>query len=237
MGIKVNPDAGILCGGCSVDSGDRGPDGMEYCAQTMTASQFVPARWPMDDLTYFVDPSGQSVMPAAEVLKAFETALQAYSDRFVLSFTRVMNPRDANIAIRFGRIDGPSGVLAQSHVADGTRRQKQQTYDLERWVDSDRPGRGQIDLGRVIEHEWGHVMGLLHFTPPVGGLMDPSYSLDVPTLTDKDIAAMVKLGYVLRERQRPIPPANPGQGAGAELLFNTETKVIYAPEPWTLKRR
>jgi hypothetical protein len=212
------------------------PDNIPICGQTMTLAQFVPKRWPTDRITWHVDPSGETDLTAEQIRQAFRDAFAEYARFLELEFVEVPNARDAMISAKFGRIDRPGNTLAMSHVADGTLRQKEQTYDTsERWVVSLRPTGNVIDLGRVIKHEVGHAMGLLHFAPGTGALLDPTYSLRVAGLTPRDIAALEQIGYKRRTAPPapPVPPPTGGHGDG-QIVIDVDRETIRLPAGWTV---
>ena len=110
----------------------------------------------------------------------------------------------------FARIDGPSGILAQSELADNTMRPKWQQYDAgDNWILSE-DFQGGMDLARVACHEIGHVLGLEHDSQSSGSLMAPYIQESVRKPTPRDIQRLIGLGY--KKRTTPIPDPPPTIG-------------------------
>lgn len=161
------------------------------------------ARWPgaSPKIPWHVDFSGlQGSVTVAEWIESFKLALSWWSDVIEVTPYMVQLQAEAFVRMRFARIDGPSGILAESELADNTNQPKFQRYDnSERW-------NAAWLRAAVIAHEWGHMWGLEHDSRTSKTLMAPYIQDDVPKPTERDFQRMLGLGY--RKRITPIPPPN-----------------------------
>lgn len=173
----------------------------------------VVAKWPFSKLTWSVtDP-----LPGLsddDWQEAFRLALSYISAVCQLDFEYTPNARTANILATAGRIDGPSGTLAWSELpGNGTTRQLTQKYDTGelRWVVSESPRSGELDIVRVVCHEVHHALGVSHIS--AGNLLAPTYSNSIRKPQAGDIAELVRR-YGRRQTPAPVPPipqpSNPG---------------------------
>ena len=160
------------------------------------------AKWPgkFPTIPWHVDLAGyRGNLSQDQLREVFRLAWAAWAD--VLDFTAVQveTAADAFVQKHFKTIDGPSGVLAWSELADNTNRPKTQRYDTgDRWSADSGPNPPGIDLIRVATHEIGHVLGLDHDNGNAQAIMRPMYSTNLPRPTQRDFQRMVGLGYKLR---------------------------------------
>lgn len=171
-------------------------------------------RWPTASLTYWIDMRGTDrIRPAlseSAIREAFRAAWGWWCEEVAITATEVPTESQALIRHRFGTVDGPSGTLAWSYLADGTMRPKEQRYDVsERWT-SGMPAPNLLSLRTVAAHEIGHVLGLGHDDINAPALMRPSYSANIPREQPRDIDRLFSLGYQKRIR---------GGGAGGDGLL------------------
>ncbi len=166
------------------------------------------ARWPTNRITYSIDyPSARSVNPPladAAIQAAFKQATGWWSEQLELDFVEVPSTTAAHIPIRFERIDGPQGILAQAYLADGTPNPKPLTMDgSERWT-AGAPASGLVSIPTVACHELGHSLGLDHDAASAPAVMRPTYTAALPREQARDIDRAVQLGYARRAK---VPPA------------------------------
>lgn len=150
------------------------------------------------------------------------------------TFCETEFPKDARsrMLIECGRIDGQSGTLAWSELANGQHGQKNQKYDAgEKWVDAEKPNNFEIDLARVACHEIGHFIGIPHISQ--GNLLQPTYDVRIRKPQAGDIReAQARYG-----KPSPTAPPAPG-GEGTEFLIrvNQDASIAVSPAlrvvPW-----
>lgn len=180
-------------------------------------------KWPVKTIPYWIDFRGsEAIRPAVtrEAVKAsFRTAWTWWAEQVDVEPVEVPTEAEALVKHRFGPLDGASGTLAWSYLADGTTRPKEQMYDTaERWVFGP-PASGQVSFPTVAAHEIGHVLALGHDDPQAPALMRPSYSASIPREQERDVARLVALGY-----GRRAPTAPPG-GTNDLLSFPVKAKA------------
>jgi hypothetical protein len=165
--------------------------------------------WPQKRITYHLDyESAASVRPPISrdaLAGEFRIAWNWWAEGIEIEPVEVTDPNAAMVRIKFGRIDGPSGTLAWSYLADGTMRPKDQLYDVnERWT-AGPPASGLLSLRTVACHEIGHVLGLAHDDPQAPAVMRPMYTASIPREQARDYTRMIGIGY----RKRDKAPAGP----------------------------
>lgn len=146
------------------------------------------------------------------------------------------NAKTANFLATAARLDGRQGVLADHQIPFG--RADQQLigrFDTsEQWVIAENPRSGEIDLFRVVLHELLHGWGLGH--APVDrrspALIEPSYSLSVRHLQERDKAELVRR-YGPSKKDRPPAPSVPtptgNLQAKVEVTINGEVWQASGP--------
>ena len=183
-----------------------------FCGQMTHRLSVEEAKWPGANprLPWHVDLSGyQGNMSAATVLEAFRLAWLWWAEAANIEPVMVQTAGEALVRKHFARIDGPSGTLAWSELANNTMQPKTQRYDSgDTWILTHGNMTGGIDLARVACHEIGHVLGLEHDGQNSGALMAPFISNSVPKPTERDISRLLGLGYT--KRTTPIPTPTPG---------------------------
>ena len=168
----------------------------------------LPARWPTDRITYGIDYSSASKLnpPLSEdaIRAAFRQGAGWWTDGADLEIVEVPYSQ-ALVPIRFERMDGPGGVLAEAYLADGTNRQKPMRFDSsERWT-AGAPAANLVSLPTVFCHEFGHSLGLNHDAANAPAVMRPSYTSAIPREQPRDLERLFALGYRRRERVPPAP--------------------------------
>lgn len=171
--------------------------------------QVAQARWPSDRITYSIDyASAKGMSPPladASIQAALKQATNWWSEQLQIEFLEVPFGTAAMIPIRFERIDGPGGVLAEAFLADGTNNAKPLRFDFgERWT-AGAPAANLVSLPTVGCHELGHSLGLGHDSQSAPAVMRPTYTSSIPREQERDIGRMVQLGY--RRREKVPPPA------------------------------
>lgn len=165
--------------------------------------------WPQKRIPYHIDyDSAAALRPPLSrdaISGEFRTAWNWWAEGLDIEPVEVTDANAAVVRIKFGRIDGPSGTLAWSYLADGTMRPKDQLYDSgERWV-AGPPANGMLALRTVACHEIGHVLGLAHDNPTAPAVMRPMYTAAIPREQARDYERLVGLGYKRRDKA----PAGP----------------------------
>ncbi|HEY1189189.1 MAG TPA: matrixin family metalloprotease [Gemmata sp.] len=177
------------------------------------------ARWPTDRITYSVDyASAKGLNPPlsdAAIQGALKQAAGWWGEQLAIEFVEVQG--GAQIPIRFERIDGAAGILAEAYLADGTNNPKPLRFDnSERWTPG-APAANLVSLPTVACHELGHSLGLGHDAQNAPAVMRPTYTASLPREQERDIGRMVQLGY---KRRAAVPPA-----ATDVLSFPTQAKT------------
>ena len=188
-------------------------DGQYFCGcNIQRLGEF--ARWPgaSPRIPWHVDLSGyRGELTAAQLMEAFRLAWSWWAEAADINPFIVQSAAEAVVRKHFARIDGPSGILAWSELADNTNQPKTQRYDNgESWT---------VDwfLPAVACHEIGHVLGLEHDSQNSKALMAPFIQSDVPKPTPRDIQRLLGLGYA--KRTTPIPPdPTPGPGPAPNVI-------------------
>jgi hypothetical protein len=215
----------------------------------ITTSSTILGKWPGEppiDLPYHFDYSGyRGNLTAADLDAVFAQAWAYWAEHVEITPRRIASRSGAKVWGTFARIDGPSNTLAWSMLANDSNSPKEQRYDAgDTWVkmNPERPSGG-IDLVRVACHEIGHVLGLPHDSGNANALLRPSYSVDIPKPTARDVDRLVGLGY--KRRTTPLPPPPPPDDpppvsglrlplpGGGHLEADYPTRTVTYPPGWT----
>jgi hypothetical protein len=180
----------------------------------MERAEGLVARWPADGsgvvtIPYHLDVSGyRGNLEPGRLVAAYDRAWGLWAGVIDIKPLRAASASQALVAAVFSRIDGPGRILAQSHLADGRRTQKQQWYDSgESW------DAGAIIFELTALHEIGHVLGLEH--DPDGktnAVMDPIYNPDMKSPRERDVSRLLAMGYKPARVVGPVDPADPKPG-------------------------
>lgn len=175
--------------------------------------------WPVQRITWGCDYStARGLNPPlsdTSIQSAIKTAWGWWAEGLDLEFVEVPYS-SAMIPIRFERIDGAAGVLAEAYLADGTTRPKPMRLDAsERW-NATGPSANQISLPAVLCHEGGHSLGLGHDDKNAPAVMKPTYTKDLPREQPRDIDRAVAMGY----RRRPPQPGDGSRPGGTATVID-----------------
>ena len=156
--------------------------------------------FPTRSIPYWIDRASTGDGYAA-IARAVRWAWMPWAERLDIEPAEVDSEGAALVRIRFGPIDGPSGILAQSTLSDGTGRPVSQKYDsAENWIDGT-PSAGFVSMSIVACHELGHALGLGHDDAGADAILRPQYTARIPRATERDISRAVSIGY----QRRPAP--------------------------------
>lgn len=144
------------------------------------------------------------------------------------------NPRAASINLVEGPIDGPSGTLAYMELPYGPDKPLEGKVDTSEAWDRDpsgAPNRGQIHLGAVLCHEYGHALGIEHVPTSQGvALLNPMYRPDVLTPQELDAKQAVY-------RYGPPIAKTPDSGDPVPGLATIELSAALAPGVYQLVKQ
>lgn len=183
------------------------------------AIEAEPLRWPTDRITYGIDyGSARGLNPPlsdASIQAAIKQAANWWSESLAIEMVEVPYSQ-ALIPIRFERLDGPGGTLAEAYLANGTLGKKPMRVDAsERWT-AGPPAANLLSMPTVVCHELGHSLGLPHDVKTALAVMIPTYTSRIPREQPRDIdRAVNELGYA---RRPPAPGDGVKPGGTAELI-------------------
>jgi predicted Zn-dependent protease len=161
-------------------------------------------KWAKSDLTYCIYNRDDGELGPIQWDIEFSKAFNSWERVTNFKFNRIHKPDNADIVIvasghpaeSFGEV---GKVLAWAQMPTSARHKSQliTKYDIaEKWLDEAPgplkegeilPGYRGIHLEAVACHEIGHIIGL-HHLPYANALMYPTYSPDIATPQDVDIA-------------------------------------------------
>lgn len=185
-------------------------------------------RWPEDTLRYCI--RDQHPRVSKDVWEGeIEWSLGELAKVIDLTFERVDRLEAAQIVYTVANLGGPGGVLADAMLVPcGVRRNLDfqsivRVDALDNYAAEDRSRVAMtFDLGEVLLHEAGHVLGLYHIeTPGVVALLNPRYNPSIGGLQPPDIEALVRIGYRRRREQPdvPSPPAGVPLGETVDVRY------------------
>lgn len=129
--------------------------------------------WPYTDITYSLL-NTLDTFSAQDVEAVIRDAFQAWANETPLTFQQVSGT-NADIVVRFDRIDGPSNVLGQA-CPPSSPCAGEVIFDVdEYWILREPQYYDDISLLGVATHEFGHAVGLLH-SSDTSALMYAQYS-------------------------------------------------------------
>lgn len=143
-------------------------------------------------------------LPLATFKEKVQQAFDQWSAVCNLSASYTKNEKVANFIIGAGKIDGPSGTLAWSHLPQGmdyTSPPIKQLYDTAERFDTD------INILAVLTHEIGHGIGLPHLAQ--GNLLQPMYDARITKPQRGDTEEVVALYGEPQGKADPVSP--PGE--------------------------
>lgn len=168
-------------------------------------------------------------IPRDQLIAACVEAFGRWSAVCDLIFTPTDDPHAAQFVIFAHQFDGQSGVLADCQLPSPGLTPQDMRLDLsERWIVSDVPPPGRINLVAVLCHEMGHGIGLQHLpSNPPPDLLEPVYRADInrPQATE---SAIVQKWYGLP--QVVTPPSTPplGDSLVVDLIITQGTTEYRA---------
>jgi hypothetical protein len=192
-------------------------DGVHFCSAGPALAGAAVAGWKKGEITWTISgilnnfDQGQFLNTAREAFAAWDAVIPKTFKEAEVGFA-------ADLLITTGPIDGPGGVLAWSHLPDGSDRQLLQRYDKgDNYVYSAAPPRGKIDLLAVMIHEIGHAIGLEHAAQNSPDIMAPTYKAGLRSLQPGDIARIQRLYGA--SSPPPPPPVDPKPKAKAIVVL------------------
>jgi len=208
---------------------------------TLNASAL--AKWPKKTLTWgFNSQATLKGFSRDDLIECFGWAFGNWAQVCNLSFSFSQSTNiTPDIIITTGKIDSVGNTLAWSELPNGSQNAKltQKFDNSERFVFSQNPKPGEIDLGAVATHEIGHAIGIEHISGNTGDLMNPFYSSKIRVPQKGDIKqATARYGDAPTV---PIPPSVPlppvGVVAGVISIPVTLSvppkfgQIIFTPNP------
>lgn len=187
-------------------------------------------KWGKRDLTWYIADRLPGI-PLEDLTRCYAEAFDAWAAVCDLGFTQTMSHRDADFLILTRSIDGANGTLAEHQLPPGDDRPLRGWFDVGERFDAKPPlGAGQIDLGAVACHEFGHGIGLDHLRTP-GNLMNPYYTPQIRRPREGDIhEAVRRYGPPVADPTPPEPPTpDPPTGDHLRLTIETVAGVRYGP--------
>jgi hypothetical protein len=185
-------------------------------------------KWGKNKFTYYIN-SIDTDMSKEDWIETFKIALDHGRDVCNVSFERVLDLREADFKIDFGRgrandLDSTGGTLAWQELPYGSNfnGQLRGMFDAdETWLShKNRTGRGIWAIA-VIRHEiLGHGLGLSH-TNVANQLLNPFYSANLDTLQNGyDIQQLQsRYGKAVTIPTTPTTPTTPSNGDEIVVRF------------------
>lgn len=198
-------------------------------------------------LTYYIEavPSTFS-LSASQVQSAIDSALRVWASAASIRFVQTTVPGlDNSIDIRFSRIDGAGGALAQAYfpkdVNTGRLAGDVQFDVADSFEVGNSRGNAAFDFVWVAVHELGHALGLDHSSVP-GSVMLPTVDANqaFSTLGASDIRAIDALYASSPGSVIPLGAGNPNANLSNPTIpptaTNTTNTNVYQPNSQDLRR-
>lgn len=164
-------------------------------------------------LTYYIEGTFPD-FTRQQTEKIFAESWARWSKVCAIVFVQITNSAEANIVIRFAKIDESGQTLAWMELPFGPNQQLSGQFDTsEVWSDSLDPPNGRIGAPHVATHEEGHAIGIDHLGERQ--LMAPFYDRTLYEPQAEDIKeAQLRYGPPVPETPTtppPLPPTNADQ--------------------------
>jgi hypothetical protein len=157
---------------------------------------------------------GWSSIEGANVVSVFAWAASRWSSVCGIDLVNIDNPVDALILVA----SSDHVKAAHAQFPDSTNRPINCWIGKENWCFAVDPPRGSIDLGRVLLHEIGHLLGIAHSELGVKeSVMNQRYSREIRELAACD-KADARARYGLPVKEKPVMCLEETERLGRRIL-------------------